>query len=450
MVCCASVARLAWFSPMPPVRSGIAAYSADLVEQLQRDHTIDLFVDDPVVHLAAGLRSAHDFIWRHQQHPYDLTVFQMGNSSHHDYIWPYLFRYPGLIVLHDVHLHHARAAALLRARRADDYRAEFCASDPGADPDLAELAVAGFDTHLYYRWPMTRLAARAARLVAVHSDALAERLSQDAPGADVIVVRLGHGVALSDDREHASRARGRGRYGIAPDAPVFGCFGGLTPDKRLPQILDAFAATLPYAPSARLLLAGATAEHYDVGADVARRGLAAHTILTGYLDSDESLTDCIAASDVSLNLRWPTARELSGPWLRSLALGRATVILDLAHLATVPSLDPRTWRARLDGSGPLSPVCVAVDVLDEDHSLKLALRRLAVDTALRDRLGRSARDYWQRFHAVSGMVDDYGRAIARAIAAPTPDAPLPAHLIDDGGHRLRAVMSQFGLDSPLR
>src|SRR2546430_12142591 len=54
----------------------------------------------------------------------------------------------------------------------------------------------------------------------------------------------------------------------------------------------------------------------------------------------------LAACDVTLNLRWPTARETSGPWLRALAAARATVITDLVHHADVPSLDPRTWGDR--------------------------------------------------------------------------------------------------------
>ena len=97
------------------------------------DHEIDVFVDEAVARVAPGTRSAHDFVWRHRQEPYDLTVYQVGNSSHHDYLWPYLFRYPGLTVLHDAHLHHARAAALLRTLRADDYRAEFACEPSGRE-----------------------------------------------------------------------------------------------------------------------------------------------------------------------------------------------------------------------------------------------------------------------------------------------------------------------------
>src|SRR5688500_9873399 len=134
---------------MPPVRSGIATNSAELVAALAGRYVIDVFVDAP----ARGARSAHDFVWLHRRRPYDLTVYQVGNSSHHNFLWPYLFRFPGLVVLHDVHLHHARAALLLTEGRTEQYRAEFTANHPGTNADLAEVAVAGFDSHLYYMWP---------------------------------------------------------------------------------------------------------------------------------------------------------------------------------------------------------------------------------------------------------------------------------------------------------
>ena len=69
---------------------------------------------------------------------------------------------------------------------------------------------------------------------------------------------------------------------------------------------------LPAAPSARLLLAGAAAAHYDVAAAIAAHSAADRVMLTGYLDSeDDELTDHIAACDVTLNLRWPTgARDI--------------------------------------------------------------------------------------------------------------------------------------------
>src|SRR5687768_5023215 len=199
--------RLAWFSPVPPVPSGIAACSAGLVAALGAEHAIDVYVDEPVTRLAPATRSAHEFVWRHRLEPYDLTVYQLGNSSHHDFLWPYLFRYPGLTVLHDAHLHHARAAALLRTRRAADYRTEFASNHPSARPDLAELAVAGFDSHLYYAWPMTRLVVEASRLAVAHAPPLAAALNEELPHARVESIRLGHGEPVPDARVRAARTR---------------------------------------------------------------------------------------------------------------------------------------------------------------------------------------------------------------------------------------------------
>jgi glycosyltransferase involved in cell wall biosynthesis len=444
--------RLAWFSPMPPVPTGVATCSRDVVAALGNLHAIDVYVHgrDAGAPLAAveapecvRVYSAHDFVWRHRAEPYDLTVYQVGNSSHHDYLWPYLFRYPGLTVLHDAHVHHARAAALLRTRRIDDFRREFAANHPDVSADLAELAVAGFDNQLYYWWPMSRLIIESSKLTAVHSAPLAARIREQFPHARITNIRLGHGEWLSADRISTGRSRVRAAYKIAGDAVLFGVFGGLTPDKRVPQILDALGAVIPYAPSAHLLLAGAPARHYDVMTDVHQRGLGDRVTLTGYLPGESELTDCIAACDVSLNLRWPTAREMSGPWLRALAAARPTITIDLEHLVDVPSLDPRTWAVnavgmRGAGSGVLGagsrirdidsgrangqrstnrelrtanrdsdgdPVTVAIDILDEDHSLRLAMRRLATDPGLRKSLGHAGQLYWEREHSVRSMLE---------------------------------------------
>jgi glycosyltransferase involved in cell wall biosynthesis len=456
--------RLAWFSPMPPVRSGVATNSADLVASLGERYEIDVFADAP----SASARSAHDFPWLHSSRPYDLTVYQLGNSSHHNFLWPYLFRFPGLTVLHDVHLHHARAALLLAERRTGQYRAEFVANHPGASADLAELAAAGFDNYLYYVWPMTRLVIEASRVAAVHTRASADRLREEIPGAAVETIRLGQGVPVTPDDEAKARSAVRARYSLRPDTLLVGVFGGLTPEKRIPQILEAFAAARTSAASAHLLLAGAPASHYEAARDVAARGLTEHVTITGYLETDDALTACIAACDVILNLRWPTAREVSGPWLRAVAAGKPTITIDLAHLWDVPSIDPRTWTENITrepegrlagrtvrrsgqregGPGGTAAVTVAVDILDEDHSLRLALRRLMTDAALRTRLGDAARRYWQQEHSLERSVEDYHRVIALALDRPAPRPNLPAHLVNAGDRTLRALLEPFRVAVP--
>jgi glycosyltransferase involved in cell wall biosynthesis len=293
---------------------------------------------------------------------------------------------------------------------------------------------------------MTRLVIEASRLAAVHAPPIAAALAEELPHVRVEAIRLAHGEAIPHDRARAARHRVRAAYGIPENAILFGVFGGLTPDKRVPEVLDALASVLPYAPSAHLLLAGAVAEYYDVGADVRRRGLDDRVTITGYLETESELTDCVAACDVSLNLRWPTAREMSGPWLRALAAGLPTVMIDLAHLADVPSLDPRTWRVR-PGSRTPDPeaVTVAIDLRDEGHSLRLAMRRLASDAALRGKIGAAGRRYWEREHSLRRMLEDYRRVIAAAAVRPAPAVALPVHLRNNGDHLLNRLLGEIGV-----
>jgi glycosyltransferase involved in cell wall biosynthesis len=441
--------RLAWFSPLPPARTGVASVSADLLDRLRTAYDIDAFVDTSTARPSTSARSAHDFVWLHLTHPYDLVVYQLGNSAEHEYIWPYLFRYPGLTVLHDAHVHHARAAALLRHGRADDYRAEFAANHPRVNAELAEIGVAGFDSHLYYQWPMIQLVLATSRLTLVHTTAIARSIRDAMRDVRIEAIRLGHGRPTSADVAARHRQEIRHRYGLSPEAILFGCFGGLAPEKRIPQILRAFATLHAYQPDVRLLLTGAAARHYDLDADIRATCPPGTVITTGYVREDEELTAHIAASDVALNLRWPSAREISGPWLRSLAAGVPTVITQLAHLTGIAWLDPRTWRSS-GAPAATDPVCVGIDIMDEDHSLLLAMRRLARDSALRIALGAAGRRYWDTNHTPELMAADYRHAIERARTLAIPSVELPAHLLDDGRRALNALLAPFGPADPLR
>jgi glycosyltransferase involved in cell wall biosynthesis len=257
-------------------------------------------------------------------------------------------------------------------------------------------------------------------------------------------IALGEG--MPEPLTAAARAALRAAHGIPADAVVFGVFGGLAVEKRVPQILRAFAAVRASVPQARLVLAGAPDPKLNLEARVSVLGIQSGTIALGRLDAG-AFDAWIAAVDVSLNLRWPSALETSGPWLRAMSASRPTVIVDLAHLAHVPTLDPRSWHSHTPsrpGAGPA--VAVALDIRDEDHSLRLAMHRLAVDADLREALGRRARAYWEVEHTVDRMADDYERVLARARTLPAPAPGRPPHMAPDAWAHAKAVAASFGPD----
>jgi glycosyltransferase involved in cell wall biosynthesis len=451
--------RFAWFSPWPPQSSGIAGRSCELVGALAaRGHGVDVFVDERDASVAPAVtkardsacapgeirvQSAHDFVWRTLLRQYDLAVYQIGNSRLHEFVWPYLFKWPGLTVLHDARLHHARGRALLSRNRTNDYRAEFAYDQPALSPDLAELAVRGFGGPYYYDWPMIRTVVERSRSIACHARGAAAQLHEQFPSASIEYVALGEGRADWDQTAMAQSFRAA--HEIPAESVVFGVHGALTTEKRIPEILRAFSAVRSWLGPARLLLAGRRDPRVDV--DRLARELKL-TDLVHVIDGldDQAFDAAIAATDVSLNLRWPTALETSGPWLRALALGRATVITDLAHQGHLPVLDPRTWRrhAPCDDTSDQADrraIAVAIDILDEDHSLRLAIRRLGVDHSLRRQLGAQARAYWMQEHTVDRMIGDFEAAAERALDAPEPQASGPGHLTPDALAFARQLLS---------
>jgi glycosyltransferase involved in cell wall biosynthesis len=444
--------RLAWFTPWPPQPSGVAGRSAELVPALaQHGHGIDVCVDEREVPVRSSndggpprpgivrIQSAHDFVWRAGRGQYDLVVYQIGNSRVHEFIWPYLVRWPGLAVLHDARLHHARGRALLASRSAATYRAEFAWSHPDVPGSAAELAAAGFDGTYYYLWPMVRAVVSTSRLVGVHSRGAAAELQAVFPERPIQYVPLSSGRPVPATPDE--RTRTRAELGLSGDSVVFGVFGALTPEKRVPQVLRAFRRTLARVPNTRLLLVGRSdpslgwpelAESLGIG----------HTVHWLADLDDDRFERTIAAVDAVVNLRWPTALETSGTWLQALAAGRPTIVTDLVHQVDVPSLDPRTWSAS-GGDHSANPVTIGIDLLDEDHSLALAMRRLAVDGTLRDQLGRSARAYWEAEHSMDRMISGYESLLGRAVLLPVP-AEDPPPVARPPVEETRAFVSMFG------
>lgn len=461
--------RVAWFSPLPPVRSGIARYSSELLAGLAASHDIEGFVDGPPASFTSGderipLFDAHDFVWKNRARPYDLAVYQLGNAPCHDYMWAYLVRYPGLVVLHDGQLHHARGRMLLQRwqPRRDDYRREFRFNHPDVHPDVAELGASGLLGSLTYLWPMLRIVVESGRHIVVHNEWLAGQIRETHPRAAIDVVDMG--VPESAPAPGA-RDRIRSRHGIADDAVVFMTLGKVTPEKRIREVLRALGAIADAVPNAHVLIAGDAVEYYDMRAEAEALGLGAKVTHAGYLP-DEAIDDYLAASDVCLCMRWPTSRETSASWLRCMAAGKPTIFTDLAHTVDVASLDPRNWSVlaglkagtATDVAGNTSdtsgdrrgeearPVGVSIDILDEDHSLKLAIRRLAADGRLRAVLGANAQALWKRRFSLAGMVAGYLRVIARSLSGrasgPGIEA-LPSHLRSTGAEYAEALVKEI-------
>ncbi|MCS7008018.1 MAG: hypothetical protein NZL88_10745, partial [Gaiellaceae bacterium] len=98
--------RVAYFSPMPPERTGIADYSALLVPALRE--RIDVVV------VRRGRTRAPRRV--------DVCLYHIGNNPDaHAWIVDALRRRPGVVCLHDFVLHHLAAGLTIGRRDGHGY-----------------------------------------------------------------------------------------------------------------------------------------------------------------------------------------------------------------------------------------------------------------------------------------------------------------------------------------
>jgi hypothetical protein len=148
--------------------------------------------------------------------------------------------------------------------------------------------------------------------------------------------------------------------------------------------------------------------------------------------------------EIVMALEWPVDGAPLTRALAGFAAGRAVVVFDTLETADWPSLDPQSWQPR----SPAASMCVAVDPRDEDHSRRLAVRRLTEDAALRNRLGTAAEEWWRANATVERAAAAFEQVLEEARNAQPPRTPErgPAPVADDGSRVAREILAAFGLE----
>ena len=363
--------RVAYYSPLPPSRSGIADYSALLLPALER--RLDVAIARP---------------GRFRRPPSaDICLYHVGNDPEaHGWIIEALRRRPGVVVLHEYVLHHLVAGITL-AR--GDSRGYLDALERGHGLAGRLLGYAVLDNRIPPLWetrpeefPLAETVLASATSLVVHSRYVEQRARK--AGFDGRIDRIPH-PAWPVPQTTLTGIEGE---------PLIGCFGNVNASKRLPQLALAFARLRESHSGARLLLVGASAPRYDVDRQLERAGIADSVHREEYVD-EARLWSLMAACHVCVNMREPTMGETSGTVVRALSLGRPLVVSDVG------------WFAELPGDVALK---VPVDE-HETESIAAALELLATDEAARKEMGAAARRLAETEHDLERVAEAYAAAI---------------------------------------
>jgi glycosyltransferase involved in cell wall biosynthesis len=374
--------KVGYYSPLPPDRSGIADYSALLLPELGRH--VEVVVARP--RLGFPKRA-------------DVCLYHVGNDPRaHGWIIEALRRRPGLVVLHDFVVHHLVAGMTLGRGDGEGYLGAMEREAGPVGRMLAHGVIDGLVPPLWEtspeRFPLVREILNLALGVVVHSRYVERRV--DEYGFLRPVWRIPHPAFEPPEQ-------------LAPDPElsgrpfVVGCFGNVTPSKRIPQLLAAFDRMRRRVPGSLLVLAGPVAPRFELAPMFEGLGLepGRDVVQLDYVD-ESGLWALMAGSHVCVNLRWPTMGETSGAAIRALALGRPLIVSDVGWFAELPD----------DAVAKVAPDPREVDLL------AALLERLASDEALRSALGAAANEYVRREHDLGRVAKAYVAALEETVGGP--------------------------------
>jgi glycosyltransferase involved in cell wall biosynthesis len=403
--------RVAFLSPLSPVGSGISYYSEDLLPTLARALDLSVFVDGYTPTHAATLRAVgirirqgREFAQSLRRDNYATTIYQLGNSPAHAYMYEWALREPGIAVLHDAVLHHLRlwmainGGRVQRRRYADELRELYGA----AGESLAREVLRGKTPATLFDYPLIEPIIERARAVIVHNAASAARIRELRPDGIVRVVPMGVPLPPPPSRDEA-----RHRLGLTPGQFVVLSLGHANPYKRLDVALRSFRRLADERPDAQFLIAGSEAP--GLGATLDRQigylGLGSRVRRLGFVEA-HTVADLLAAADCCINLRYPSAGETSASLLRIMGAGLPVIVSDAGSFRELPA-----------GSAMVVPVGRIEEALLAEYLLELARNE-----PLRIGLGMAAREFVASAHSLersaAGYLDLIGDLTGRSLALP--------------------------------
>jgi glycosyltransferase involved in cell wall biosynthesis/SAM-dependent methyltransferase len=350
--------RVAFFSPLPPARSGIADYSEALIQSLKQLVELEVF---------SGAHQAYD------PARFDIALYHVGNNGHHGFVYEAALRYPGVVVMHESNLHHLMADLTIKRGDWDAYVRE-CEYEGGAGALAFAERVRKLEVGPDYEGVrMTKRLLAASRGVVVHSRFMREEMR--AAGFTGPTAVIPHGAWIPQ----ADRNGFRHKLGLDESTPLVGIFGYLKPYKRIAESLRAFRRLLRLVPDVKMILVGEPHPDFPVEAMIRTMGLAANVRVLGFAPIAD-FVGYLGACDIVLNLRFPTVGESSGTLLRSLGLGKAVMVSEVGSFQEFPD-----------------DICLKVPVGPGEEDLIFEYLNLLVSRPdIARQLGERARDYVAR------------------------------------------------------
>lgn len=345
--------KIAYLSPLNPMKSGISDFSEELIMELKKYITIDLYVDgykpvNAVIKENFKILNINDLVEYASE--YDLIIYHIGNNhKYHEKIVEAFLKYGGIIELHDVSLHHYLAADTLQKNMPEKYLELMEYSHGEKGRRQAELYLAGKSSPLWenrsLEFTVNKHLVDNAKAVIVHSDMAKQMVKVIRPSVPVVNIPLHSCIPKIDLNE--MKNNNRIELGISLDDIIIGSFGFASKEKRIVQILEALKIYKDKKKrDFKYYIVGELTDK-DIIKKINELGLKNNVVVTGYTDLilfEKYMSTC----DFCLNLRYPTQGESSASLHRMIGMGKPVIVTDVGTFSEYP--DDIALKVRYDSN----------------------------------------------------------------------------------------------------
>lgn len=408
--------KLAYVSPLPPERTGIADYSAELLPVLAKYYDIEVVVaqeqvSDTWVQTKCPIRDSQ---WlRSNAHKMDRVLYHVGNSPFHQHMFSLIEEIPGTVVLHDFFLSgllsylenfdiikYAWVHALYQSHGYLAVQERYHESESG---------------DVQTKYPVNLPILQNAQGVIVHSD-YSRNLANEWYGNNFSehwkVIPL-----LRKPCKKIGRAQSRKILGLKVDEYVICSFGFLDSTKLNHCLLEAWLESgLSKDLNCVLIFVGENhGGEYGVRLleNIRASGLVKRIFISGWVDS-VTYSHYLAAADLAVQLRTLSRGETSAAVLDCMNHALPTIVNANGSMANLPS--DAVWR--IPDNFAQSQLVEALEILWKNAEKRITL-------------GKRAQKNIHTQHAPDQCAKQYVEAIEQFHAQSQCDTPILIKAIRD-------------------
>ncbi len=324
---------------------------------------------------------------------YDVTVYALGdNAQFHEYMLSYIYRYPGVVILHDLTLHRLILTATVGRQNPNAYIEQLAYAYDTDAAHVAQYVNTEVNNEILLKFPLFERVVDSSLGTIVHNNYARNQILLKRPSARVQTIVSPFFLPPGFPNAEPSELRRQQRAALKLDVNDFvvGSFGIFVPNKHLRACLEAFKDVTRHQPNAHYLLCGFAADGYDLAGEIKQMELEKQVHVTGW-QPPAAFVQQMFALDVGIHLRHPHIGGTPYTPIRLMGLGIATITSDIEPLQELPQ-----------------GACLKIAPDDyAEAMLAELLHQLAVDNNFRQLVSENGRAFIQQHHNLDHIAKQY-------------------------------------------